>query len=216
MLYAYKKIDMNLRIIYWIYLIPFIVLAAECGSSLEMVENTDEAGVLKEQYTINPKSQEKEGMYKSFDDDGKLIEEATYANGELHGERRLYYADGSVQSIETFEYGQHNGRFLNFHENGKVQLQGKYLNGNMEGEWRGYYDNGQLKEIVPFINNNENGAFIEYHPNGNLKAEGNYLNGDNEDGELKLYDESGELERIMQCNNGVCKTTWTADNATEE
>lgn len=205
---------MNLHIIRWLWLVAFFTLAAECNN-LELVENTDEEGVLKEQYTVNSKTQTKEGSYKSYDSDGKLIEEAAYKNGALDGERRLYYADGSVQSIETFEAGQHNGRFLNFHENGKVQLQGDYLNGNMEGEWRGYYNNGQLKEVVPFLNNNENGTFVEYHENGNLKAEGTYLNGDNENGELKLYDENGELERIMQCKNGVCETTWTAENTEE-
>ena len=42
----------------------------------------------------------------------------------------------------------------------------------------------------------------------NSKAEGTYIDGDNEQGELKLYDEQGELEKIMQCERGICHTTW--------
>jgi len=51
---------------------------------------------------------------------------------------------------------------------------------------------------------------VEYHPNGSLKAEGQYLNGDFEQGELKLYDETGRLVRIMDCEQGVCRTRWQA------
>ncbi|MEM1326845.1 MAG: toxin-antitoxin system YwqK family antitoxin [Bacteroidota bacterium] len=195
----------------FICLLAVIFLAAECSSNLEMVEEKNDEGVMTAQYTVNTKTEQKEGMYKSYDTNGQLIEEATYQNNQLNGERKVYYEDGSVQTIETYVADQHNGRFLSFFDNGKVELQGDYVNGIMEGEWKSYYSNGQLKEIVPFENNNENGAFIEYHENGNLKAEGTYLNGDNEDGELKLYDETGELERIMQCKMGVCKTVWTLD-----
>ena len=81
----------------------------------------------------------------------------------------------------------------------------------MTGKWKGYYDNGALKEEVIFVNNQENGPFIEYYPNGKLKAEGTYLEGDYEQGELKLYNESGELIRRMNCEKGVCKTVWKAE-----
>jgi antitoxin component YwqK of YwqJK toxin-antitoxin module len=198
-----------------IILLALIGLAAECGSNLQLVEDKDEEGKVTAQYTIDPKTEQKEGMYKSYDTGGKIIEEAVYKKDQLDGERKVYYEDGSVQSIETFVADEHNGRFLSFYDNGKVELQGDFIDGKMEGEWRSYYRNGQLKEIVPFVNNNENGAFIEYHQNGKLKAEGTYLDGDNENGELKLYDENGQLERIMQCNKGVCKTTWTSEADSE-
>ncbi|MEM8525578.1 MAG: toxin-antitoxin system YwqK family antitoxin [Bacteroidota bacterium] len=185
-------------------------LAANCGG-LELVVEKNEEGVIIEEYTVKPKSQEREGLYKSFDSNGRLIEEATYLNGKLNGERRVYYESGEVESIETYEADTYQGRFLSFYENGKVQLQGDYVNNNMEGEWKGYYKNGRLKEVVQFERNNENGPFIEYHDNGNLKAKGNYLNGDNEHGALELYDESGSLERKMECENGHCRTTWTVE-----
>ena len=43
------------------------------------------------------------------------------------------------------------------------------------------------------------------------KAAGNYLAGDNEHGELKLFDENGELIKKMNCNNGLCQTSWTKE-----
>ena len=199
----------------FIFLI-LICLTVNCGSGLEMVTNKSTSGKIKEQYTINPKTKEKEGLYKSFDSEGAIIEEATYKANLLNGERRIYYENGNVQSLETFVAGEHQGRYLSFYDSGKIELQGDYLDGKMEGEWKAYYPNGQLKEIVQFRINNENGAFIEYYEHGKLKAECNYLDGDNEDGLLKLYDEKGELERKMKCEKGVCRTIWSKTPSTEE
>ena len=78
----------------------------------------------------------------------------------------------------------------------------------LEGIGTAWYPNGQMKEKVTFSNNEENGAFEEWYENGKLKATGNYLDGDNEDGTLKLYDTLGQLERILECQRGACRTTW--------
>ena len=78
----------------------------------------------------------------------------------------------------------------------------------MDGVWKRYYDTGELREEVNFVNNDENGPFREYYKNGNIKAEGTYINGPNEQGELKEYNEDGELIKIMSCTNGICNTIW--------
>ena len=62
------------------------------------------------------------------------------------------------------------------------------------------------------VQNEENGPFKEYHLNGNLKAVGNYLNGPNEDGNLKVYDENGDLEREMECTAGICHSIFSRDS----
>ena len=36
-----------------------------------------------------------------------------------------------------------------------------------------------------------------------------YLDGDNEHGELKLFDEQGVLTKKMNCDKGICRTSWT-------
>ncbi|MBK8491633.1 MAG: hypothetical protein IPL49_12310 [Saprospirales bacterium] len=82
----------------------------------------------------------------------------------------------------------------------------------MAGSWKRYYENGQLLEDVQFENNEENGPFVEYYDNGNLKAKGAYLNGDHEHGLLELYDTTGQLERKMNCEMGLCRTFWTPDS----
>jgi antitoxin component YwqK of YwqJK toxin-antitoxin module len=78
----------------------------------------------------------------------------------------------------------------------------------MYGLWRKYNTEGQLLEEVTMIDNEEMGPFKEYHPNGRIQAEGMYLHGPNEDGQLKLYDESGQLHKEMFCYFGTCYTVW--------
>ena len=104
------------------------------------------------------------------------------------------------------------GEFKKYFDSGVLKVEGNYVENYMEGSWRVYYPSGQLKEDVTFSKNIENGPFIEYHENGNLKAEGNYLNGDFEHGELKLYNKGGELEKIMDCNAGICHTRWKKES----
>ena len=82
----------------------------------------------------------------------------------------------------------------------------------MSNVWIRYYKNGQKKEEVTFENNEENGPFVEYNENGSLAAKGSYLNGDFEHGLLEIYDGQGVLVRKMNCDKGICNTTWKADH----
>ena len=111
--------------------------------------------------------------------------------------------------------GQFTGEYRLYHDNGELKQKGTYRNNAMTGPWETYYDNGQLKERVQFEGNMENGPFIEYHRNGKLAAEGAYKEGDYEHGELKIYNENGELIRSMLCDNGRCQTTWSAEEEQE-
>lgn len=189
------------------------VIMAVVGCSqprTESVEHTDEYGYL-ENYERRVDTYAKEGLYTRTSSKGVRVEEAFYRNDTLHGQRILFYASGDTSTVETYQAGSFEGPFRTFHENGQVKQSGQYIGNVMQGPWTAYYDNGQIREIVQFVDGDENGPFSEYYPNGQLKAEGQYLEGDYEHGELKMYDEAGELIRKMDCNRGRCQTTWKAD-----
>ena len=174
-------------------------------SNLETITEQDDSGnTIK--YVRDKEDYAREGLYQVFGADGKLLEEANYKDDQLHGERKLFYANGQVEAVEQFANGEYTGNFLGYYENGKLKIAGNYVDNAMSGEWKRYYENGQTMEVVLFENNEENGPFVEYHENGKLKTEGSYKNGDNEHGELKMYKQNGELERIMDCEMGRCKT----------
>lgn len=148
------------------------------------------------------------GTWKKFFPNGVLMEESQFVEGKLHGVRKLYDEEGRLYIEENHQNGLSHGPYTVWHPNGQIRVKGQYEQNTMEGKWIYYYDTGQIKEIVHFSKNKENGPFVEYHPNGHLKAKGAYLDGDHEHGNLELYDTLGKLERILDCNKGICKTVW--------
>jgi len=189
------------------FLLTIISLMA-CGPRLESIEVKNEKGQIISRYTQDPNTQLREGKSFSYFEDGAILEEAYYQNGILEKERKLYFENGQVQAKENYENNQFKGLYQAFYENGQLELEGYYTNGEMNNDWKRYYETGELMEVVTFKSNEENGPFIEYYKNGHKKAEGVYLEGDNEHGELKMYSETGELVRTMNCVTGRCQTTW--------
>ena len=200
---------------YLLTLVTIGLFLSSCGSKLETVEVFNEQGELVESYQINPGSGEKHGKYQRYIDD-YLREESTYQHDTLHGIRKMFWPNGTPEIEEHYVKGTFEGPFRTYYENGQLKLEGLYEQGTMEGEWVKYYESGQVMEQVTMHLNEENGPFTEYHKNGNLKAEGTYLEGDNEHGTLLLYDETGTLERKMQCDHGICHTTWQRTENTVE
>lgn len=206
-----KKIKINLCALAGL---TFLMLLASCKSDIKVVNTTDEATGFKMEYEFRQSDSLNHGYFKLFTTDGKLMESSTYVDGQLDGERLLFHPNGEVQYKERYQAGNFEGTYESFYDDGGKESEGEYIANAMQGEWKFYYQNGQVKELVRFTDNEENGPFVEYHENGQLKAEGAYLDGDNEHGELKLYDEQGELERIMNCEAGLCKTQWVRDTTT--
>ncbi|MBV6440436.1 MAG: toxin-antitoxin system YwqK family antitoxin [Haliscomenobacteraceae bacterium CHB4] len=177
---------------------------------VETVESRDAEGQL-ERYQRRKRDYAKEGLYQRFSADGKLREEAHYVNDTLDGERKYFFPNGTVESIEHYRRGQYHGKYQKFYESGQLYIEQEFVDGAMQGFSLGYYPNGVLKEKVTIRDNEENGPFWEYWENGNLKAEGNYAPDEDESleqGELKEYDENGQIIRIADCNKGVCLTRW--------
>ncbi len=198
-----------------ILLLFFVISLASC-SNTETIEVKNDNGVVIEAYTRSKKDFAKEGVYRAYDDEGRLTEDAMYKNDTLNGLRKIYFENGNIEAEEIYANGVFNGVYKGFYEDGKPELEGNYVKNEMVGIWKRFYPTGQLMEEVMFSDNNENGPFVEYHENGKIKAEGTYKNGDNEDGELKLYNELGVLERKMNCTVGRCVTTWRSEALIEK
>ncbi len=188
----------------WLFLLGIFA----CSPKTKMVEVKDDVGNVIEKYTVEIEKDVKEGKSEVFSSTGQLLEKAFYKNGQLHGQRELFHENGSTQALEQYENGQFTDEYKAFYDNEQLELEGKYVSGKMDGEWKRYYDSGELMEIVTFVENEENGPFVEYYKNGKKKAAGTYLDGDNEHGALEMFDEQGELIKKMNCNKGICRTSW--------
>ncbi len=189
--------------------LSFILFFIGCKNDFKTVTEKNEFGQ-NLIYQIHKETGLKEGVYTLRDSAGVLLEEANYQHDTLFGERKLYTEQGVLEAIENYKGGTFEGAYQLFYSNGQVKFVAEYRNGVLAGEAKSYYEDGQLKETVEFKDNVENGPFIEYHPNGNLKAKGSYFSGNHsEHGPLELYDENGDLIKKMNCEKGVCRTSWT-------
>ncbi len=188
-----------------------ISLVASACSKLETVENKDENGQLKEKYSRRKDTFAKEGTFTAYYPSGKVFEESFYKNDTLQGERKLFYENGKIQSIEHYVNGIFSGKAQRFYENGQLSNEGEYATNEMTGVWKRWYESGELQEEVAFEKNEENGPFKLYHQSGKVSVEGVYTNGDNEEGEVKKYDENGQLTERMFCHYGACATVWSLE-----
>lgn len=192
-------------------LIALLVFQVFCKENqLESVENRNPEGQI-ERYQRRKNNLAKEGLYQRFAPGGQLLEEAHYINDTLEGERRYFFPDGKVESIEHFSRGKFHGKYQKFYKSGQLYIEQEFVEGAMQGLSISYYPNGLVKERVTIRDNDENGPFQEYWENGKLHFEGAYQpteDGSAEQGELKEYNENGELIRIADCNQGVCLTRW--------
>jgi antitoxin component YwqK of YwqJK toxin-antitoxin module len=202
----------NERFFLWLAAGLLVLFQTFCKENpLETVETRDAEGRL-ERYQRRKTDFAKEGLYQKFAPDGKLLEEAHYLNDTLDGERKYFFPSGAVESIERYRRGQYHGKYQKFYENGQVFVEQDFVDGAMQNVSLRYYPNGVLQEKVTIRDNEENGPFWEYWENGKLKTEGTYMpveEGESaEQGELKEYDENGQLVRIADCKNGICLTRW--------
>ena len=178
---------------------------------LHQVEEADFQGNVL-QYTIVNPTGERHGRFLKLDQHGNVLEEAYYLYGKLDGQRILFYPNQDTLIIESHANGAFQGPYQAYYPGNHLKLEGHYLDNQMQGTWYVYYDTGELKEEVTFVDNQENGPFIEYHKNGQISVTGQYLNGDNEDGTLQFFDETGVHYKTMECNEGLCRTTWKRED----
>ncbi len=200
-----------------LFSLAVIYLLFACEPTLKRVEQTDTYGY-RSVATIDPKTGKKTGILERFDPGGSLVERAHYQDDLLDGPRILFSATGDTILVEHYaltlgEYGEKaavfSGPYRAFYEpEGQLRNKGQYVNNAMAGIWYRYYPNGQAAEAVTFRDNEEDGPFREWHENGQLKAAGTYQPGGKEEGELRLYNEQGQLQRVMQCSSGICRTRW--------
>ena len=71
---------------------------------------------------------------------GLLIFEGEYLNGERHGKGKEYYNKGKIR----FE-GEYINNIKEYYYNGQLIYEGKYLNGERNGKGKVYYEDGKLK-----------------------------------------------------------------------
>lgn len=94
----------------------------------------------------------KNGFGKLWDNEGKLIMEATYLSNQLHGAYITWHDNGVKASEGVFYNNVESGRHRTWHKNGKIKSDGHYINGLINGNYREWMPDGVLLADAVYSN----------------------------------------------------------------
>ena len=115
---------------------------------------------------------------KEFNNEGDLIFEGEYLNGERNGNGKEYNGYNIIIFEGQYKNGKRNGKGKEYNNDGYLIYDRYFLNGEKhDGKREEYYYNGIIKFKGEYLNGKKNGKVQEYNENGKLLFEGEYLNG---------------------------------------
>lgn len=110
----------------------------------------------------------KNGVVKTFFQNGKPSRECTFADGIKNGDDKIYYANGQLRSIDHLAFNDTQGVSKTYYEDGKLKSEYNYVDDNTDGICRDYYANGKLKKETTYANGINHGPARYYNENGKL------------------------------------------------
>ena len=169
---------------------------------------------------INFQDDKKNGLQKTFLENGQLSSEEIYVNNILESYTN-YYENGTICTEQLFTSKGLLQILKSYKPNGERQPKILFLDpkeGGLVVNSRGphiktdYYPNGKIQSEVMMKDAKPNGIYKRFYLNGELEIEGNTING-KEEGEWKTYNQEGELLKTINYKNGVEISKKTPDNA---
>ncbi len=143
------------------------------GSYLEFYPNGKrkiEAEVIAGPCDISPSAQTDwkfDGRSLVYNQNGQLIAEIPYENGELHGRAIYYSPDGTQEKSITYSHDMMHGEMNEFFPNGSLKKKEVYQSNLLHGHSLGYYRG----ENPAYIEEYEKGSLMQgiyYHRDGSI------------------------------------------------
>ena len=197
-IYSYKNGELNgLNVIYYKNNIKEIGHWKD-GKQNGVFQLYTEEGILVDD--ANFKDGERDGLTEQYySDTGNLRAKAVYKNGVLHGEFKYCFPNGHTRAIANYENGNLNGKFDEYYENGNLKLTGLYKENLQEGEWQYFNEDKNLVSKVNYKDGELNGIKEDYHRNGNIWTRQEFKNNTPE-GIYEVYYEDGnpQLKAVIK------------------
>ena len=144
--------------------------------------------------------------------------------GKKDGVNKTYWDDGSLESVKTYKDGQLNGLAIYYywsHEDDyhikNYQHKGHFKDGKEDGLWTHWWENGQKQGETTFKDGTPDGLDTYWHENGQKSFEGTYKDG-KQDGLWTHWWENGQKKEEGTYKDGelISEQCWDEDrNETE-
>lgn len=172
----------------------------------------------------------KEGIWKTFYNDGRVRSEKHYNDDQLDGYQKEFKPNGNLASKQLF----HEGKFVDlnkidtlnieerivYDDNKRILKRGYYKDNIPVGIHREYNQDGTVKNAFVYDeeghilsqgiikdDGSREGKWNYYFENGEVKSQGNYDN-NRQIGEWKFYFKGGLTEQIGNFNRGILQGKW--------
>tara|TARA_B100000795_G_scaffold76340_2_gene54367 strand:- start:1639 stop:2322 length:684 start_codon:yes stop_codon:yes gene_type:complete len=146
--------------------IILISILTSCQSQ-EVYQEFHENGKLKfEVPLVNGK---KEGLGKTYFDDGELKIEANYKNDLLNGELVQFYYGRTIKKVH-YKNDKLDGYAIYYNPAKLPTKEGTYVDGKMHGKWKIYEDDGCLRFEYTYINDIKEGPYKVFYCTGELET----------------------------------------------
>ncbi|MBK7271016.1 MAG: toxin-antitoxin system YwqK family antitoxin [Flavobacteriales bacterium] len=148
----------------------------------------------------------KEGQWRTYDPQGKMLEVLWYHEGTLHGTCTTFSAGGSVVRAVNYAGGVLHGAFETYHPDGSIALRCIYANGSLNGHyfahsWTDSLLRGPITECW-YEHGHREGIWTRRYGNGQTSVVG-IRHRDVQDGVWRYWDRAGNLKRIGYYRMGV-------------
>ena len=149
-------------------------------------------------------NQEKDSVWTHYNEKQELIFKETYKNGELHGEKIIYFSpkDAGTKQKPTvlrsipYKNGELHGVMIEYFPDGIVKRKTSYVDGMRHGKIEHFHPGGRLFIVERWKKNQKHGWWITYDETGKEMGRkyfyhGEELEGDKLEKKLKELKEKG-------------------------
>jgi antitoxin component YwqK of YwqJK toxin-antitoxin module len=147
------------------------------NEALDTVRTTFDDGRVARIYTVKKGTDIREGVALSYHPNGKLAVEAPYRNGKLDGVFRSFDENGKLHETIGYLDGEEEGFSIIYYENGKKKSRESYRRGVLNGVSEEWFENGKLRRQIPYENGQIHGVVKFYDEMGLLAEDMNFVRG---------------------------------------
>jgi len=161
------------------------------------------------------RNDQKHGYFKTYDEEGNLLETLKYEDGILIPDpeelakldiKREYYPDAKIKSVGSYNKGVKEGVHRMYTPDGNVESaeifsKGKITGvgivdaeGKRQGKWKEFYASNKLRSEGEYLNGQRIGSWIFYYEDGKEEQQGSYHKG-KPDGDWKWTYPNGNTWR---------------------
>ncbi|MEO2148031.1 MAG: trypsin-like peptidase domain-containing protein, partial [Flavobacteriaceae bacterium] len=126
--------------------------------------------------------------------------QGTYSHGEMVGNFKQYWPDGTIRKDVNFVDDKVDGISKEYFENGNPEKELTYVDGILNGEMRYYHESGSISSIQYRKNNDYHGEFVWYYEDGEIELKQSYTNDYVIPGSRIEFNKDGSGEKVFYEN----------------